>query len=87
MYFNFSAVSNFFPIYADLIRGHIEYWVLVFVGKGDEIIDHVHVSNSLLGNIASHKDEPDGYLTNHVTYDNLKATYCTSLLTVFRYLI
>lgn len=46
MYFNFSAVSNFFPIYADPIRGTIEYWVLVFVGKGDEIIGHVHVSNT-----------------------------------------
>lgn len=40
-------------------------------------------SYQLLGNIAHHKDEPDGYLTNHVTYDNLEAIYCTFLLTVW----
>lgn len=33
MYFNFSAVSNFFPIYADLIRGHTERGCLSLLGR------------------------------------------------------
>lgn len=84
-YFCFLQITIFlsyqisFPSIQIHLRGQIG--VLAFVGKGDEM--EGDVSN----NIANHMDEPDGYWSNHVTYDNLEATYCTILLTVFRYLI
>lgn len=75
--FNFSFVSNFFPIYAGTLEE--SHWTgLLAFGKGDFI-------KYLVTSLITRTSPMDiGY---HVTYDNLVAKYCTIPLTVFRYLI